>query len=801
MADIQIIIDGKTCTAPAGGTILDAAQSGGVFIPTLCHDGRTEIYGNCGLCAVEVEGNPKLLKACATAAAEGMVVHTDTERVCASRKTVLELLLSNHVGDCRPPCVQACPAHTDCQGYVGLAALHEPEESYWLIKEKIPIPASIGRICPHPCEDACRRGLMDEPVGIAWIKRFCGDYALANVKKPPACAPDTGKSVGIIGAGPYGLSLAYFLRRLGHAVTLYEAMPNAGGMMRYGIPEYRLPKAVMEAEVRSIEAIGAKIRYNTRIGQDLSFEEVKAAHDAVCIGIGAWVSTGTGAPGEDLPGVVGGIDFLRRVVRGEQERLDGKNVVVVGGGNTAMDACRTALRLGAKSVYNVYRRTKNEMPADAVEIEEGEEEGVIFKNLTNPISYEAVAGGNVARVLLQIMELGEPDASGRRSPVPVEGKTETLDADFVILAIGQAVDARCLSSEADGVCTDNLERTRKNGIVCDPATFRTSAPGVFCGGDCANDKITIAVEAIADAKHSVGVIDAYLRGEDIPYAPPYIVERTDITEKTFEGRERQCRPKMEMLPPDIRKNNFDEVVAGWSLEDAASEGARCLECGCGDYFECRLYEYANAYGVHPERFAGEYGVPKDPLCTNPSDDGHPYIVRDNGKCILCGLCVRVCEEVAGVCALGFTDRGFDAAVKPELGKPLADSSCVACGQCVAACPTGALQERLLLEKSVPLETSHREAVCTFCKVGCKLVLEERAGLLVKVNPARGSKGELGPICVLGKFGFGTEIRAKETGGADALASVKAKAASLDTKDFAEAFRAIGEAYRHSLEQA
>ncbi len=737
MKQYRLNIDGREVLGLPGQTILEVARENGIFIPTLCYDERTNIYGACGLCVVEVEGNPKLVKACATEIAPNMVVRTATERVKESRKTNLELLLSNHVGDCRPPCVLNCPAGTDCQGYVGLIANGQFDEALKLIKERIPLPGSIGRVCPHPCEDHCRRALVDEPISIAWLKRFAADWDLSG-EEPflPDIAPETGKSVAIIGGGPYGLSAAYFLRQMGHAVTIYEAMPKLGGMLRYGIPEYRLPKSVVDEEIATIERMGVELVPNTRIGVDISFDALRKNFDAVLIGVGAWVSTGTGCPGEDLPGVIGGIDFLRRVVRNEPISL-GKRVAVVGGGNTAMDACRTAVRLGAEEVYNVYRRTKDEMPADRLEIEEAEEEGVVFKNLANPLEIRAGAGGRVSEMVLQVMELGEPDASGRRAPRPVEGKTEALAVDTVILAIGQKVDASGLPG---------LELTRKGGVVYDKTTFRTSLPGVFCGGDCGNDKISIAVESIGDARKSSYVIDAWLRGEEIAYERPYVVERHDITEKTFEDRERQCRPKMEQLGPEARKDSFTEVVAGFTPEQAMADAQRCLECGCHDYFECKLVNYANQYHVQPDRLSGDI---------NKVDyhDDHPFILRDPNKCILCGLCVRVCDEVMGVGALGLVHRGFDTVVKPALETPLAETNCISCGQCVSVCPTGALGERLSLRKSVPLETACTDTTCSFCSVGCSMHLETGAGMLIKAVPDKEGPVNKGLLCAKGRFGF------------------------------------------------
>lgn len=737
MNKFRLNINGKEVTGVPGQTILEVARENDIFIPTLCYDERTRIYGSCGICMCEVEGNPKLCKACATEIAPGMVIRTNTERVIESRKTNLELLLSNHVGDCRPPCVLACPAQTDCQGYVGLIANGEYEEAIALVKDNIPLPASLGRVCPHPCEEKCRRGLIDEPVSIQWLKRFAADQDLMSEEAfIPECDPDTGKRVAIIGGGPMGLSAAYFLRQKGHDVTIFEAMPKAGGMLRYGIPEYRLPKEVLDEEILTISKMGVEIITDTKIGADIPFETVREDFDAVLLGIGAWISTGVGCKGEDAEGVIGGIDFLRRVVRNEEIQL-GEKVAIVGGGNTAMDACRTAVRLGAREVYNIYRRTKDEMPADMVEIEEAEEEGVIFKNLTNPLEVIKDENGHVKEVVLQVMELGEPDESGRRRPVPVEGKTETIAIDTMILAIGQAVDASVF----------DCDKTRKNAIAYDKETFMTSIPGVFAGGDCGNDKISIAVEAIADAKKVAESIDAYLDGEIIRYEKPFFVERDDITEKTFEDRERQCRPVMPQLLPEERKDNFTEVIPeGYTPEEAEAEASRCLECGCHDYFECKLIDLAHQYDVHPERFEGDKN-------TVEYEDDHPFIVRDPNKCILCGLCVRVCDEVMGVGALGLVHRGFDTVVKPNLEKPLIESGCVSCGQCVSVCPTGALQERTTMIKETPVATLETDTTCSYCSVGCSLKLESCGDMLIKANPDKAGIVNAGLACGKGKWGF------------------------------------------------
>jgi len=736
MALFRLNINGKEVTGRPGQTILEVARENGIEIPTLCYDERIDIYGACGLCVVEVEGIPKLLRSCATEISNGMIIHTETERVKGSRKVALELLLSDHVGDCRPPCRQACPAHTDCQGYVGLIANGQYREALELIKEQLPLPASIGRVCPHPCEDACRRQLVEEPVSIAWLKQFVADVDLKSGDAfLPETKPPSGKAVAIVGGGPAGLTAAYFLAKEGHQVVIYEAMPKAGGMLRYGIPQYRLPKEVLDQEIEIIERMGVDIVTNTRVGKDVSFDYLRQSFDAVYVAIGAWASSGMRCPGEKLDGVIGGIEFLEAVASHKPVRL-GKKVAVVGGGNTAMDACRTAVRLGAEEVYLLYRRTRAEMPAADIEVIEAEEEGVIFHFLVAPLEIIG-EDGKVRKIKLQQMELGEPDASGRRRPVPIPGRETVLDVDNVIAAIGQKV-------VPDGI--DGVALTKWNTIIADEQTFMTNLPGVFAGGDAINNGPGIAIEAIGHARKAADTISSYLKGEVVPYQEPYYAKREDLTPEDFADREKISRPHMAHLAPEDRKHNFREIVFGYTEEQAQKDAMRCLECGCGDVFECKLIRYAHEYNVNPGRVAGE-------VHQRNFKDVHPFIDRNPDKCILCGLCVRVCDEIMGVTALGLVNRGFDTVVQPEFGLPLQETGCLSCGQCVSVCPTGALQERLTIGKSVPLETQETKTICSYCSVGCNLNLKTKGDLLVKSVPDKGSKVDGGLLCVKGRFGF------------------------------------------------
>ncbi len=670
---VKLIIDGKEITAEKGDTILIAAEKNGIEIPNLCYLKEMSPYGACGMCVVEMEGSPKLLRACSAKVSENMVIKTKGEKALKARRIALELIMGDHKGDCIGPCSLNCPAHTDCQKYVADIAKGDMEEAVRTIKEVIAIPASIGRVCPHPCEAACRRQHVEEPISIAYLKAFAADEVLKSGKHIlPENAASTNKSVGIIGGGPAGLSAAFKLIQKGHSVTIYDKMPKMGGMLRYGIPEYRLPKAVLDTEIEEIKALGVEMINNCTLGKDITLSEIRDRHDAVLIANGAWKSSSIRCPGEELNGVFGGIDFLRAAALGEKPEI-GEKTAIVGGGNTAMDACRTAVRLGAKEVSIIYRRTRDEMPAEDIEITEAMEEGVVFRFLTNP-SEIIGKDGKVSAVKLQVMTLGEPDEKGRRSPVPVEGEFITLELDSIIIAAGQ-------KNDPNGF--EELMTTKRGTILADEKTYQTSIPGVFAAGDSTNDGASIAIKAIAEANEAAKFIDAYLDGIAIPFKVPVISE-IDVTADMFTEYEKHPRIKMPQRAPEDRRNDFTEINLGFSKDEAVKEASRCLSCGCHDYGHCKLIKYADEYCTDCKRLKGEYheGFKEDRL---------QVIFRNQHKCILCGLCVRTCDEIAKQSILGLVGRGFDTVIKPEFRNIDIKTICADCKKCAQVCPTGALK--------------------------------------------------------------------------------------------------------------
>jgi formate dehydrogenase beta subunit len=478
--------------------------------------------------------------------------------------------------------MDACPAHLDVPTYVEFIKNVQYEESLNVIRLRNALPGVCGRVCIRPCEFNCRRANLDEPIQIKFLKRFVADYEIEHGITPEfKVAEKRDDKVAIVGAGPGGLAAAFYLAQKGYQVKIFEAFPEGGGMAAVGIPDYRLPRDVLQYEIDVIRTLGVEIEYNTRVGNDITVEEIKAqGYKALFIAVGAHLSKKMRLEGEDAgyEGFVKGVDFLRDVALGKigEDAYGGKKLLVVGGGNVAIDCVRTAFRVGFVDSNIVYRRSRAEMPADEVEIVDAEKEGVTFHFLTLP--KRIITEDNVVKGVECIkMELGEPDESGRRRPVEIEGSEYVVETDVLIPAIGQDVD---LSLLPDGT---TIEKTKWNTIVVDEDSFMTREGGIFSGGDCVTGP-DVLIGALAAGYDAAIAIDQSLRGAQIKL-PDYrrkekVVGQVGIYDQNEKIGIAGGVPMstMDHLPADTRIHTFDEVERGFTHEAALREAERCLRC-------------------------------------------------------------------------------------------------------------------------------------------------------------------------------------------------------------------------------
>lgn len=477
------------------------------------------------------------------------------------------------------PCMSVCPTQLDIPKYVEAISEGRFTESLGTIRENTCLAGTLGRVCVRPCESSCRRANIDEAVSIKSLKRFVADYELEKSLKPNIEPKiDKNKKVAVIGAGPAGLSCAYYLAQMGYPVTVFEKLGEPGGMAAVGIPDYRLPRVILGGEGAFVESFGVTMRYGVTLGKDITMDQIRKDFDAVFIGVGAHSSSPMGVQGEDMGyrGFIPGVKYLLDINNGTDPYPEGKRVVVVGGGNVAMDCVRSSFRVGKPDVHLVYRRTKKEMPADPVEIHEAEEEGVEFHYLCNPTRI-LEKDGKVVGVECIRMELGEPDASGRRRPVPVPGSEFVIDTDILIPAIGQAVDFSFLEKKED------FAITKWNTFQVDQETFETNVPGVFSAGDCETGP-DVLVRACGNGKRAAWKIDEYLRGEK-PKArmnERFVKFFGDV--KVYDKNENvgflgdSARHLLRPMAPEVRKWTFDEVEEGFRTDEAIAEASRCLRC-------------------------------------------------------------------------------------------------------------------------------------------------------------------------------------------------------------------------------
>lgn len=554
---------------------------------------------------------------------EVFLSHVET-RNCAARKCVTIA---------PAPCQMACPAGIDIPTYVTLIGMGKDAEAISVIREDNPFPWVCGLVCTRPCEFMCVRARIDTPVSIKFLKAFAAERAMSEGRYGnPQKDPDTGKKVCVIGAGPGGMSCAYYLALRGYGVRVIEALPRAGGMIMVGIPRYRLPQEVIDREVNMLEELGVEFSYNTRFGSDVTLESLRGeGFDAFFVAIGAHKAYRLDIPGEAEYGAMEAIDLLKRVALGER-RKPGNRAVIVGGGNVAIDAARTCLRLGCRDVTVAYRRTRKEMPADEEEVEQAEEEGIRFSFLTVPVAVTGHDGKTTGLRCLRA-ELTAKPGSSRLSPTPIDGSDFIIDTDVVIAAIGQKVDTDCLTTVPE------LKWTRRHTIDAHRICMETSVPGIFAGGDAVTGPATV-IEAIGGGKRAADAIHRYLSGIPQPKLPPVPVRRGrhEFLELPAATKMALKRPEMPLLNLDRRRTTFQQVELGYPENAVREEARRCLRCDI---------------------------------------------------CRRCGDCVATCRDKMKINALQMGYLDFDHPVETDFRKT--QENCILCGACANQCPSGAMR--------------------------------------------------------------------------------------------------------------
>ncbi len=734
----EITIDGKVVTAVVGESILRAAQRAGFNVPTLCDDEKLAPAAACRMCLVEIEGYDRPMPSCHLPAEAGMKVTATSNGLFDMRKQNLEYILSDHNAYCMPPCQIGCPTHIDIPGYLELMAKGQHVEAARLVKEVLPFPYALGLVCPAPCQEVCRRGLVEEEIAIRQCHGYGGELSLEMDVAPTPFPQEatTGKRVAVIGAGPAGLTCAYYAALKGHAVTVFDMMEKQGGMLRYGIPEYRLPKVKLDKELNSVWQLrDAEFKGGMKLGRDFTIDDLFAqGYDAIFLGIGAWTSNALRIPGEDLPGVIEAISYLRQNASGDPVPVgQGNKVVVLGGGFTTFDCARSSRRLGA-DVTVVYRRGRKEMGAHYTEVDDAEHEGITLEFFAAPVRI-VEKNGRAGGVEFQRMALGERDASGRQRPVPVEGSEFIIECDTVIPAIGQSPVLDWMET------TPGVRKTRRETIVASGALM-TDRPGVFAGGDAQMGPVTV-IQCVAQGKLAAKAMDRYLAGDDMSIVAEELRAEEEVPELIdivpYKPEEPQVR--MPFLPFADRVKSFELIEKGYDKAAAEKEAARCLQCVCPDVGQCDLQRLSLEHGLTENKF--HRGEPVE-YHDYEYDFSHDFILRDLNKCINCTQCVRICRDVIGANCYGLMGSGYDSIVTTPWNVSLSYTDCVSCGACAETCPTGALMMR---ERD--LQTYELDVVrCIYC------------GDCVEVCP-HGALGETPNFELSTYQRFGVTVLAKE----------------------------------------
>ncbi|KAH3761291.1 formate dehydrogenase subunit alpha [Pelomyxa schiedti] len=795
--DTTIVIDGTTVTIPPGteDSVAAVASRAGISLPSLTRRPPHQVGATaasqqrhrqatggappwCNTAAVWAEftlpGSPAGVArdAAAERAADmpkGTIVSFCSAAARDAQKRMLQTILDNHIGDCYPPCQMACPCKVPAGDFLRLVREGRYQEALLCVVERNPFSLVCGTVCPRFCEDACRRNVIDEPVNINDVKRFLYLYNRDNGRLRPTIQPPTGKTVGIVGGGPAGLACAHFLTRFGHKAVVFEGHPLPGGMLRYGIPEYRLSKVDLDDEINYLcTDFGVDIRCNMRLGTNITLEELKRDFDAVYIAIGSQLPTMLRFPGSDLPGVLGGVDFLEKVACGVPPPI-GKRVVVIGGGNVSADVARSCVRMGASSVVLSCILKRENMPAHPTEIQECLEEGIKLDCLAQPMKIMQQKGLDGSDHL-EIQYRKRPKTADIFDfAISIPGTEYSYVVDTVIIAIGQRLDT--------GLCNKLgiALNQRGNCIRVDPKTYAIEIGktnplqkciGVFAGGDAVLSPVTV-VQSVNSARiaasainellttgvvnnqtaeeefdslkyyHSRGTLPELLHSQNSVLSGPKRVPYFSTTPLLARNHTR-----VDIHSPTEAPLTFTPITTPFDLKTAQNEASRCLQCGCGNPRTCVLRQVANSVGVESKTV-----IPVKPQALEVANE---FIHRDLDKCIRCGECFNVCSGVRNVNAIeDMCSMRWNAVDTSTRNGKWSAHACESCGTCVDSCPTNALYPALkeLSPDAVIAST------CSYCGCGCGIQIHKRNGFPIAIKGDTSSDASHGQLCVKGRFGL------------------------------------------------
>ncbi len=742
MKKISLSIDAVQLSVESGTTVLEAARQAGISIPTLCHlPEKTSQESHCEVCVVACEGREGFIKSCATPVEEGMVIITENDAIKTHRQKRIAALASIHFGDCKAPCSLTCPGQINVQGYIAHVAKGQYAEAVRLVMEKNPLPFSVGRLCRRFCESRCRRVLLDAPIAINHLKRFVADWCMNNqvdlhIQKQPA----TGKKIAVVGGGPSGLAGAYYLAKNGHDVTIYEAEEELGGLLRYAVPEFKVPNKVLDYEIATILKMGIEVKCNHRLGQEVSMDELNSQFDAVLLTIGAGVDQPLGLPGSDLAGVQPALDFLRKYNAGAEVK-QGKSAAVIGGNNVAMEAARALLRQGYEVTIVNPKKDASGLGANPVAITEAEKEGARFLFQVDPCEVRQLGSG--LELVMGQLELGEPDKKGKQKLQPVPDAFDVLLVDTVVYAQGQMV---CGEKETEGDTPfADVALSPKNLIKANAKTAMTSRDKVYAAGEAAGGSRPL-IQVVSSGRKAAESIHSAVMG----LAPAPAESRFNFTRgtsaddsKVLERFEKQERTPMPARAPDAAVLDNEEVKLGFDEAAAKREADRCLECGCMAFDDCDFKTLC---------IDNDINLSKTGMGTAPAyslDQSHPMLDVDLNKCIYCQRCVNACAyEALDLSCVSQDEQGRATGISLSF-----NDNCVHCGNCADFCSTGTITKKDLLSPILNEETRKVRTTCPYCGAGCQMQLKVKGDTIMEATSESHLAPNYGALCVKGRFAF------------------------------------------------